>query len=89
VSDISQTEGQELPEVEVPALTGEANEELLNGALSLAKLQGLEVTFESRPHQDPAIKGMYSGKTIWVRPEESCIRARLSGYGRRNPGHSS
>ena len=71
VFDISQTEGQELPEVEVPALTGEANEELLNEALNLSKLQGLEVSFESRPYQDPAIKGMYSGKTIWVRPEES------------------
>jgi len=70
VSDISQTEGQELPEIEVPALTGEANEELLNGALNLAKLQGLEVTFEPRPYQDPAIKGTYSGKTIWVRSEE-------------------
>jgi len=70
VFDISQTEGQELPEVEVPALTGEADEELLSGALKLSKLQGLEVTFESKPYQDPAIKGMYSGKTIWVRPEE-------------------
>jgi len=71
VFDISQTEGQELPEVEVPALTGEADEELFEGTLSLARAQGLEVTFESRPYQDPAIKGMYSGKTIWVRPEES------------------
>jgi len=70
VFDINQTEGQELPEVEVPALTGEADEELFNGALNLAKLQGLEVTFESRPYQDPAIKGTYSGKTIWVRSEE-------------------
>ncbi|MFC1970927.1 ArdC-like ssDNA-binding domain-containing protein [Chloroflexota bacterium] len=71
VFDISQTEGKELPEVEVPALTGEADEELFEGALSLVRLQGLEVTFESRPYQDPAIKGMYSGKTIWVKPEES------------------
>jgi len=71
VSDISQTEGQELPEVEVPALTGEADEGLFNSVLSLARSQGIEVSFESRPHQDPAIKGMYSGKTIWVRPEES------------------
>jgi len=71
VFDISQTEGQELPEVEVPALTGEADEGLFNSVLSLARSQGIEVSFESRPHQDPAIKGMYSGKTIWVRPEES------------------
>ncbi|MFC2041897.1 hypothetical protein ACFLTV_00105 [Chloroflexota bacterium] len=44
---------------------------LLSWALDLANLQGLDVSFEPRPYQDPAIKGMYSGKTIWVRPEES------------------
>jgi len=71
VFDISQTEGKELPEVEVPELTGEADEDLFNGAINLAKLQGLDVSFEIRPYQDPAIKGMYSGRTIWVRPEES------------------
>jgi antirestriction protein ArdC len=71
VFDVSQTEGKELPEVEVPALIGEADDELYNGVLNLAKLQGLDVSFESRPYQDPAIKGMYSGKIIWVRPEES------------------
>ena len=31
----------------------------------------LDVSFESRPEQDPGIKGIYFGKTIWVRPEES------------------
>jgi len=71
VFDISQTEGQELPEVEVPALTGEADEGFFEGTLSVARAQGIEVSFESRPYQDPAIKGMYSGKTIWVKPEES------------------
>ncbi|MFC1982417.1 ArdC family protein [Chloroflexota bacterium] len=71
VFDISQTEGRELPEVEVPTLTGETDEELFNGALNLVSLQGLDVSFESRPYQDPAIKGMYSGKTIWVKSEES------------------
>jgi hypothetical protein len=39
--------------------------------LALTRVQGLEVSFESRPYQDPAIKGSYSGKSIWVRPEES------------------
>ncbi len=32
---------------------------------------GVDVGFGSRPNQDPDIKGIYSGKTIWVRPEES------------------
>ncbi|MFC1871867.1 ArdC-like ssDNA-binding domain-containing protein [Chloroflexota bacterium] len=71
VFDISQTEGKPLPEFEVPALTGEANDELFTEVLKLAESQGLDVSFESRPDQDPAIKGMYSGKMIWIRHEES------------------
>lgn len=71
VFDISQTEGKPLPEFEVPALTGDANEELFNQVLVLAKDQNLIVSFESKPEMDPDIKGYYSGETIWVRPEES------------------
>jgi hypothetical protein len=71
VFDISQTEGKPLPEFGVPSLTGEANEALFNQIIQLTRTQGLEVGFESRPQQDPDIKGMYFGKTIWVRPEES------------------
>jgi len=71
VFDISQTEGEALPEFDVPALTGEANEELFERIIAVTRVQGLDVGFDSRPHQDPAIKGMYSGKSIWVRPEES------------------
>ena len=70
VFDLSQTEGKPLPEFEVPVLTGEANEELFNSVMHLAESQGVEVSFESRPQQEPDIKGMYYGKTIWVRPEE-------------------
>ena len=71
MSDVSQTDGELLPEFEVPALTGEANEELFERIMVLTRVQGLDVSFDSRPHQDPAIKGTYSGKSIWVRPEES------------------
>lgn len=71
VFDVSQTEGKELPEFEVPVLSGEANEELFEKMLRLAKTEGLVVSFDSKPDQDPAIKGYYSGKTIWVRPEEA------------------
>jgi len=71
VFDISQTEGEALPEFDVPALTGEANEELFERIIAVTRVQGLDVGFDSRPNQDPAIKGMYSGKSIWVRPEES------------------
>jgi uncharacterized membrane protein (UPF0127 family) len=71
VFDISQTEGKPLPEFGVPSLTGEANEALFNQIIQLTRTQGLEVGFESRPQQDADIKGMYFGKSIWVRPEES------------------
>jgi len=71
VSDVSQTDGELLPEFEVPSLTGEANEELFERIMVVTRVQRLDVNFESRPHQDPAIKGTYSGKSIWVRPEET------------------
>ncbi len=39
--------------------------------MALAKAERLTVSFESRPEQDPEIKGQYFGKSIWVRPEET------------------
>ncbi len=71
VFDISQTEGKPLPEFEVPSLTGEANETLFDRMMLLTRTQGLELSFESRSQQDPEIKGIYFGRTIWIRPEES------------------
>jgi len=71
VFDVSQTDGEPLPEFEMPSLTGEANEDLFERVMELTSAQGLDVSFESRPYQDQAIKGTYSGKSIWVRPEES------------------
>jgi Uncharacterized conserved protein len=71
VFDVSQTEGKPLPEFEVPSLTGEANEELFSHVKHLVEAQGVEVSFVSRPDQDPDIKGFYAGKLIWVRTEES------------------
>ena len=71
VFDISQTMGEPLPEFDVPVLTGEANEELFTGALALAKSQGLEVSFESKPGLPPELKGQFMAPNlIWVRPEE-------------------
>jgi hypothetical protein len=70
VSDLGQTEGEPLPEFEVPVLTGEVNEDLFNRLLVLMKSRGVQVSFEPRPRQDPSIKGQYSHGEIWVRPEE-------------------
>jgi len=71
VFDISQTEGEPLPEFEVPVLTGEANEDLFAKLLEVMKSRGISVSFEPRPHLDPGIKGQYSHGEIWVRPEET------------------
>ena len=54
----------------MPSLTGEANEVLFDEILYLAKSEGIDVSFELRPNQDPDIKGMYFGKNIWVKPDE-------------------
>ena len=70
VIDLAQTEGKPLPDFEVPVLTGEVNEDLFTGVLGLAQKQGLTVSFEPRPDQDPSIKGTYFGKTIWIKPDE-------------------
>lgn len=72
VFDISQTDGKPLPEFDVPALTGEANAVLWDDLLALAESQDLYVRFESKPTQDPSIKGSYEPPSlIWVRPEEA------------------
>ncbi|MDD5511670.1 MAG: ArdC family protein [Dehalococcoidales bacterium] len=71
VFDLGQTEGKPLPEFEVPVLTGEKNEALFNRLLALMERSGVTVSFESRPYQDPGIKGQYLPPSqIWVRPEE-------------------
>lgn len=71
VFDVAQTTGKELPHVEVPTLTGEANEDLFNRILLLDKNQGVDVSFEPRPHQEAEVKGLYIGKSIWVKGDEA------------------
>jgi hypothetical protein len=70
VFDLDQTEGDPLPEFEVPVLTGEVNEELFTRLLDLMKPRGVRVSFEPKPQLDPGIKGHYTHGEIWVRPEE-------------------
>jgi len=70
VFDLNQTEGEDLPEFEVPVLTGEANDELFADLLDHMKQRGVRVDFDSRPQMDSGIKGFYSQVGIWVRPEE-------------------
>lgn len=71
VFDVKQTEGKPLPEFEVPVLTGEMNKPLFDTMLALMSKRGVSVSFESRPDQDPGIKGQFHPpNSIWVRPEE-------------------
>ncbi|MDD5510464.1 MAG: ArdC-like ssDNA-binding domain-containing protein [Dehalococcoidales bacterium] len=70
VFDVSQTQGKELPRVEVPTLSGEVNEDLFNRAMALAKKNNLTVEFNPRPELSPDIKGMLSGTLIWVKGDE-------------------
>ena len=71
VFDISQTEGKDIPEIKVPTLTGEANEELFDMALGMVKGKGVHVSFEPDEHGDPELKGYYRPPNeIWVRPGE-------------------
>jgi len=82
VFDLSQTEGEDLPEFEIPVLTGEANEELFADLLTHMKRRGVSVEFDSRPNMDPGIKGFFSQAGIWVRPEEPRAQ-QLKTEGRR------
>lgn len=70
MSDLSQTEGDPLPEFEVPVLTGEVNEELFDRLLDRMKSRGVRVSFEPKLQLDPGIKGFYTHGEIWVRPDE-------------------
>jgi hypothetical protein len=70
VFDVNQTEGEPLPEFDVPVLTGEANEELFADLLEHMKRRSVKVDFDSKPDMNPDIKGYYSPAGIWVRPEE-------------------
>jgi len=69
-SDVSQTEGELLPEFEVPVLTGDANEGLFSELLYHMKQRGISVDFDPKPNLNPEIKGYYSHSGIWVRPDE-------------------
>jgi hypothetical protein len=70
VFDVSQTEGKPLPEIAVPVLSGAFSKELYDKLMALASKQGLTVSFEPRPEQNPEIKGILLGKDIWVKGDE-------------------
>ncbi len=73
VFDVKQTEGEELPIMEVPTLTGEVSEALWQRLLDYAASQQVPVSFESQPGLRPDIKGSFDPlkKEIWIKPDES------------------
>jgi hypothetical protein len=72
VFDLSQTEGKPLPQVEVPALSRDANEELSAALLDLAEREGVEVSFDRNTCKTTKADGFFRPpKYIWICPTRS------------------
>lgn len=73
VFDISQTEGKEIPTLEVPALSGDVSESYWQKLLNYAGNVGVPIDFTPRPGQSEDIKGQYDtgAKAIWIKPDEA------------------
>ncbi len=63
VFDISQTDGEPLPEVEVPTLEGEAGVELWDGLSDFAVSQGVTVTLVEAGELPPNVMGYYQPRS--------------------------
>jgi hypothetical protein len=72
VFDISQTEGEELPGVEVPVLTGEETSVLYQNVLNFIARKGFDFSDKPEPEEDPDVKGYWAKvkNLIWVKPDE-------------------
>jgi hypothetical protein len=72
VFDISQTEGQELPTIEVPSLTSEIDDELWQRFLDYTAGLPVTVSFQGKPNLAPDIKGYFKPVPgeVWVKPDE-------------------
>ncbi len=70
VFDVSQTEGKELPTVEVPVLTGEESAPLFRRAETFAAGRDIRVSRDSHPELPSGTMGYWdeSQRVIWVRP---------------------
>ncbi len=71
VFDIVQTEGKELPAVEVPVITGDETGPLFQDALTFIAKQSITVSSEPKPELNPDLMGYWNQaeKLIWVRPD--------------------
>lgn len=63
VFDISQTDGDPLPEHRVPTLEGEAGGELWDGLLTLARAEGVSVSVQDPKELPPEVMGYYVPNT--------------------------
>lgn len=63
VFDVSQTDGEPLPQVEVPTLEGEAGVELWDGLSDFAASQGVTVTLVEPGELPPSVMGYYEART--------------------------
>lgn len=73
VFDVSQTEGEELPTLELADVTGDDDGGLYKKLLAVAKEDGITVSRKKDGDDREGVKGWYNQgkKTIWVRPKMS------------------
>ncbi|KKN15314.1 hypothetical protein LCGC14_0987360, partial [marine sediment metagenome] len=71
VFDIRQTEGKELPVVEVPIISGEETRPLYQRAVAFAASKGIRVSREPQPQVSADTMGYWDrrAKVAWVRPD--------------------
>ncbi|KKL93186.1 hypothetical protein LCGC14_1877210, partial [marine sediment metagenome] len=71
VFDISQTEGKDLPEIEVPIVQGEDSRPLFDLGLQYAEKNGIKILDKPEIPVSPDTMGYYSrgSREIWVRPD--------------------
>ncbi|KKK62884.1 hypothetical protein LCGC14_2999870, partial [marine sediment metagenome] len=71
VFDVSQTEGKDLPSIEVPVITGDETGPLYEKAAAYVAKQGITLSSDPRPDLDPNLMGFWmpAEKRIWIQPE--------------------
>ncbi len=75
VFDVSQTEGADLPEIEVPLLTGHGGAGLYDALAALAARERFSIDRNERPGENAAGFWQPSTRTIWVSPGLSSDQA--------------
>ncbi len=68
VFDISQTDGEELPNIECPVLTGDGATDLYQALAAVATGEGFKIDRSERPGEEAAGFWQPATRTIWIAP---------------------